>query len=76
MHNLATSKPEIVKQLRSEYDHWFKDVSQTRTDNYVSPRIPIGTKNENPVVLTRQDWRRISNNPWLEEATGAYIANL
>ena len=70
MQNLAESKPEVVNQLKSEYEKWFKDVGQTRLDNYVPPRIPIGTKYENPVVLTRQDWRRISENPWLEEATG------
>ncbi len=70
MENLAASKPEIVDRLKSKYDNWFNNVSQTRPDNFVPPRIPIGTKYENPVVLTRQDWRRISENPWLEKATG------
>jgi arylsulfatase/arylsulfatase A len=70
MKNLAKALPDTLMQLKTEYDRWFNDVSQTRPDNYTPPRIPIGTEHENPVVLTRQDWRKISNNPWLEEATG------
>jgi arylsulfatase/arylsulfatase A len=70
MQNLADSRPEIVNRLKLKYDKWFNNVSQTRSENYDPPRIPIGTKYENPVVLTRQDWRRISENPWLEKATG------
>jgi len=70
MTNLAMSKPEIVNQLKMKYDEWYTDVSSTRVDNYTAPRIPIGTVYENPVVLTRQDWQQISENPWLEHATG------
>lgn len=70
MTNLAMSKPEIVNKLKMEYDEWYTDVSSTRIDNYTAPRIPIGTIYENPVVLTRQDWQQISENPWLEYATG------
>jgi len=70
MKDLAEIQPDILRQLKADYDTWFNDVSQTRPDNYSPPRIPIGTGHENPVVLTRQDWRKISNNPWLEEATG------
>jgi hypothetical protein len=44
-----------VKKLRSDYDTWFADVSATR--NYEPPKIFLGTANENPVTLTRQDWR-------------------
>jgi arylsulfatase A-like enzyme len=70
MQNLAKALPDTLMQLKADYDRWFNDVSQTRPDNYTPPRIPIGTEHENPVVLTRQDWRKISNNPWLEEASG------
>lgn len=70
MTDLAMSKPEIVNQLKMKYDEWYTDVSSTRIDNYASPRIPIGTIYENPVVLTRQDWQQINENPWLEHATG------
>jgi len=70
MQNLAKALPDTLMQLKTDYDRWFNDVSQTRPDNYTPPRIPIGTEHENPVVLTRQDWRKISQNPWLEKATG------
>ena len=70
MHDLAKTKPKMVNQLRTQYDRWFHDVSNTRPKNYEPPRIPVGSVYENPVVLTRQDWRRINENPWLEEATG------
>jgi arylsulfatase/arylsulfatase A len=53
----AAKHPEKVARLKKEYDAWFKDVSSTRPDNYAPPRILLGTAHENPVVLTRQDWR-------------------
>ena len=53
--DVAAAHPEIVARLRREYEAWFKDVSATR--GYAPPRIFIGTDEENPVLLTRQDWR-------------------
>jgi arylsulfatase A-like enzyme len=55
--DVAAKHPEIVARLKKQYDGWFKDVSSTRPDNYAPPRILLGTTHENPVVLTRQDWR-------------------
>ena len=73
MEDVADSNPEIVTELREAYENWFQDVSQTRTDNYAPMHIYIGTKYENPVVLTRQDWRQIDKNPWLDDATGYWL---
>ena len=53
--NIAAENPDIVKKMRADYEAWFKDVSSTR--GYAPPRIHLGTPHENPVVLTRQDWR-------------------
>jgi hypothetical protein len=53
--DIAAQNPQIVANLRKGYEDWFRDVSSVR--NYVPPRIYIGTPHENPVVLTRQDWR-------------------
>lgn len=75
MKDLAVSNPDVVKRLKQEYEKWFTDVGNTRTDNYVPPRIPIGTEHENPVVLTRQDWQQIYENPWLDQATGYWMIN-
>jgi hypothetical protein len=56
MHNLAAEKPEVVARLKAEYDAWFNDVTRGR-DYAVPSRIFLGTPQENPVLLTRQDWR-------------------
>ena len=61
--NLVEQKPAIFAKLKSSYDEWFEDVSNTRPDNYAPPRILIGTPNENPTDLTRQDWRGESWRP-------------
>ncbi|MBS1824544.1 MAG: sulfatase-like hydrolase/transferase [Acidobacteria bacterium] len=53
--DLAVAQPDIAKRLRGEYDAWFADVSATR--NYEPPKIFLGAEQENPVTLTRQDWR-------------------
>lgn len=53
--NLAEARPEVVRELRGAYERWFADVSGTR--GYDPPRIALGSPKENPVVLTRQDWR-------------------
>lgn len=55
--DVAAKHPEVVARLKKDYDAWFKDVSGTRPDNYAPPRILLGTAHEDPVVLTRQDWR-------------------
>jgi hypothetical protein len=53
--DVATANPAIVDKLRKEYEAWFRDVSATR--GFEPPRIHIGSPHENPVILTRQDWR-------------------
>ena len=59
--DLAGQRPEILLQMKAAYDSWFDSVSSSRPDNYAPPRIYIGTSNENPTVLTRQDWRSNPN---------------
>ena len=54
-NNVAAQHPGIAAKLRKEYEAWFRDVSGTR--GYAPPRIHIGTPHENPVMLSRQDWR-------------------
>jgi arylsulfatase A-like enzyme len=55
MKDIAAEKPEVVAQMRRDYEAWFKDVSSTR--GYAPPRIHLGAPQENPTTLTRQDWR-------------------
>jgi hypothetical protein len=56
--DLAPSRQDVVAALRADYDAWFTDVTGARdyTDRGVA-RIHIGSREENPVRLTRQDWR-------------------
>ncbi|MBI1352814.1 MAG: sulfatase-like hydrolase/transferase [Acidobacteria bacterium] len=41
--------------LQRDYEVWFREVSETR--GYEPQRIWLGAEEENPTVLTRQDWR-------------------
>jgi len=56
--NIADAKPDVADKLWREYEAWFKDVTGERdyTDGGVA-RIIIGDPREDPVRLTRQDWR-------------------
>jgi hypothetical protein len=52
--DLAGTEPAVVARLRKEYEDWFADVGSA---GYAPPRIWIGSEIEDPVLLTRQDWR-------------------
>ena len=66
--NLAAEKPEVAAELKAAYEKWFADVSSTR--GYEPPKIQIGTEFENPVTLTRQDWRMVGPDGWGDESLG------
>lgn len=53
--DVSAAHPDVVRQLSTAYEAWFKDVSGTR--GYAPPRILLGAPQENPVLLTRQDMR-------------------
>jgi arylsulfatase A-like enzyme len=55
MKDVAADHPDVVAKMRKEYEAWFKDVSSTR--GYGPVRIHVGAPQENPSLLTRQDWR-------------------
>jgi arylsulfatase A-like enzyme len=56
LHDLAAKNPDRVAKLKAAYDAWFDDVTGAR-DYTVPSRIFLGAPQENPVLLTRQDWR-------------------
>jgi arylsulfatase A-like enzyme len=66
-NDVSEQHRDIVEQLRTAYEEWFRDVSGTH--EYAPVRIPIGTKHENPVILTRQDWRGPQAG-WTETSLG------
>lgn len=65
--DVAAKNSSVADRLRSEYDAWFKDVCGTRGFDPI--RIPIGTAQENPVMLSQQDWRG-PRAVWGPEALG------
>jgi arylsulfatase/arylsulfatase A len=52
--DLADQLPAEVAKLNGEYEKWFDDVTKLGFD---PPRIVVGSDAENPVRLSRQDWR-------------------
>ena len=74
MHDLAGERPDVVAKLKAEYDTWFKDVTSGR-DYTVPSRIFLGAPQENPVLLTRQDWRG-PDATWQPKAIGHWEVNV
>lgn len=74
--NVADKYPEKVAELKQAYERWFRDVSSTRPDNYAPPRIHVGTPHENPVTLTRQDWRHTKGRPWAGDSNGHWLLHV
>lgn len=54
--DISQAHPEIVQKLRDEYEAWFLDVSKG-----ISPAVRniVGSRRQNPVVLTSQDMRGV-----------------
>ena len=72
--NLIYEAPEIAAGMSDDYLEWFEDVSSTRPDNYAPPRIVVGTDQEPVTVLTRQDWRRITDDQgWRPTSRGRWL---
>ncbi|MDE2921438.1 MAG: arylsulfatase [Acidobacteriota bacterium] len=72
--NLIAEQPDVAAGMRDAYLAWFEDVSSTRPDNYAPPRIVVGTDQEPVTVLTRQDWRRITDDQgWRPTSRGRWL---
>ena len=72
MKDLAAEQPEVVAQLKREYEAWFADVTRKGFD---PPRIVIGSEKENPVRLTRQDMRGPKAG-WAADAEGHWVVRI
>jgi hypothetical protein len=53
--DVASQHPDILARMRADYERWFTSVAATR--HFLPPRIHLGSEKENPLTLTRQDWR-------------------
>jgi arylsulfatase A-like enzyme len=66
--DLAAQQPDVVQQLRSDYERWFADVGSTR--GYGPVRAHVGSDRQNPVTFSRQEWRGEEN--WSSEQSAGY----
>jgi arylsulfatase A-like enzyme len=79
-NNLAAEHPEVVTQLRAEYQVFWDSVSPGMT----AVPIDLGNPAENPTTLCSQDWYVGSGNPpWnfgsikkLPKTTGPWMVNV
>ena len=53
--DLAAKRPEIVRRLKQAHQAWFREMEAER--EFRLPRIGIGSERQNPVELSRADWR-------------------
>ncbi len=62
-HNVIDRYPEIVQDLREQYDEWWDDIS-IRFDE--ATPLYIGSDKQNPVQLNAHDWMipDVSEIPW------------
>jgi arylsulfatase A-like enzyme len=72
--DIATAHPDVVEQLRQQYDAWFDDVGSTRgARTFDAPVIRLGTGHENPVLLTQNDWRTLDGlEGWRSDGLRGY----
>jgi len=53
LFDLSETQPELLEDMKAEFDNWFDEIIQSP---HLSPRyIEVGTPNENPVYLNRND---------------------
>jgi arylsulfatase A-like enzyme len=74
LHDIAAQHPDRVAALKTAYETWFSDVTGAR-DYSVPPRIFLGAAVENPVLLTRQDWRG-RDASWGPKGVGYWEVNV
>ena len=67
-NDLADVHPEIVAEMRKEYEDWFRDVSATR--GFEPVRIHLGSPHEPVATLSRFDWRGDYDDRAREDALG------
>jgi hypothetical protein len=75
MTNIAAQKPEIVAQMRRQYEAWFNDVTGSR-DYSAPPRIYLGAPQQKEVLLTRQDWRIPSESVPPRQRVGMWFVDV
>jgi arylsulfatase len=70
-NDISGLQPAIVKELADEFDQWYSKVIYDEP-LATPPRIIIGTDKENPVTLSRQDWKGPKAKSWRFENAYGY----
>ncbi|QEG00228.1 Arylsulfatase precursor [Stieleria maiorica] len=66
--DVAAKHPEVVRELRSQYERHFADVF---ADGGAYTRFQIGAAEENPTLLTVRDWHPTNGNViWKQDQLG------
>ncbi len=60
----------LANNLKSDYEVWYRMVYDSRGFDPIP--IYIGDKHENPITLTRQDWRVLGDNGWGDGSFGTW----
>ncbi|HJP29270.1 MAG TPA: arylsulfatase [Candidatus Latescibacteria bacterium] len=72
--DIAVAHPDVVERLRQEYEVWFDDVGTTRgARTFDPPTVYLGSDEENPVLLTQNDWRTLDGaEGWRSDGLRGY----
>jgi arylsulfatase A-like enzyme len=63
LNDISKENTEMIHTLKSEFDRWYSEV--IANEKLVTPpRIIIGSDNENPVILNRNDWKGAKAKQW------------
>jgi len=65
--NLADKHPDLVRQLKADYDQWWKTVAEHVNEFRL---IPVGSEAENPVLLSACDWQDVFLDQTLQVRRG------
>ncbi len=72
-NNIAKENQKIVRKMCRDYEAWFDDVSNERGFNPAA--IIVGSRHQNPVTLTRQEWFG-PRAGWSDDSLGHWKINI
>lgn len=62
--DVAAAHPQVLAALRNDYESWWQDQGDAFARTVA---IPVGTRYENPVLLSARDWHpTVGRVPWLQ----------
>ncbi len=72
LEDVSENYPDVKDRLHKELDRWYEEIIVS-PNLLKQPRISIGSENENPVILGRNDWKGPAAMQWgATEAFGYY----